>query len=200
MAAVAAMVLLAAGATQAVVIDTVPVGNPGNAADSTGYGSVAYLYNIGKYEVTAGQYTAFLNAVAATDTYALYNTEHVESACLRLRHSANGSSGSYTYSVAPTYANRPVNYVSFWDACRFANWLNNGQGGPGTTEYGTYTLTTSGMANNTITRNTGATWAVTSEDEWYKAAYYNGTTSGYWLYPTGSNSITTAMANYDMTR
>ena len=74
---VAATVLLAAGAAQAVVIDTVPVGNAGNAADTTGYGSVAYTYNIGKYEVTAGQYTAFLNAVAATDTYALYNTVHV---------------------------------------------------------------------------------------------------------------------------
>ena len=73
-AAVAAMVLLAAGAAQAAIIDTVPVGNPGNAADTTGYGSVAYTYNIGKYDVTAGQYTAFLNAVAATDTYGLYNT------------------------------------------------------------------------------------------------------------------------------
>ena len=28
---------------------------------------------IGKYDVTVGQYTAFLNAVAATDTYGLYN-------------------------------------------------------------------------------------------------------------------------------
>ena len=30
--------------------------------------------NIGKYEVTEGQYTAFLNAVAADYTYELYNT------------------------------------------------------------------------------------------------------------------------------
>ena len=58
-------------------IDMVTVGNAGNAADSTGYGAVAYNYQIGKYEVTAGQYTAFLNAVAATDTYGLYNTWHV---------------------------------------------------------------------------------------------------------------------------
>ena len=35
---------------------------------------MAYTYNIGKYEVTAGQYTAFLNAVAGVDTYGLYNT------------------------------------------------------------------------------------------------------------------------------
>ena len=38
------------------------------------FGSVAYDYRIGKYEVTAGQYTEFLNAVAKTDTYGLYNT------------------------------------------------------------------------------------------------------------------------------
>ena len=65
---------------QAITIDTVTVGDPGNAADThhsgtTGYGSVSYTYNIGKYEVTAGQYTAFLNAVAKTDTYGLYNTD-----------------------------------------------------------------------------------------------------------------------------
>ena len=28
--------------------------------------------------------------------------------------------------------NKPVNYVSFWDAARFANWLTNGQGSGGT--------------------------------------------------------------------
>ena len=68
----------------AITIDTVPVGNVGNPNDpadreslTTGvqnFGAVSYAYNIGKYEVTVGQYTAFLNAVAATDTYGLYNT------------------------------------------------------------------------------------------------------------------------------
>ena len=60
----------------AITIDTVPVGNVGNATTrppAIFYGGVGYAYNIGKYEVTVGQYTAFLNAVAATDTYALYN-------------------------------------------------------------------------------------------------------------------------------
>ena len=28
---------------------------------------------------------------------------------------------------AADWANRPVNYVNFWDAARFANWLHNGQ-------------------------------------------------------------------------
>src|SRR2546426_808545 len=58
-------------------VQTVHVGNAGNANDpATGnlYGGVGYAYNIGTTEVTVGQYTEFLNAVAATDTYGLYNT------------------------------------------------------------------------------------------------------------------------------
>ena len=42
-------------------------------ATAAGYGSVAYTYQMGKYDVTVGQYCQFLNAVAKTDTYGLYN-------------------------------------------------------------------------------------------------------------------------------
>ena len=56
----------------------VPVGNPGNAPDTRydriSVGSVDHVYQIGKYEVTAGQYTEFLNAVAKADPNGLYNT------------------------------------------------------------------------------------------------------------------------------
>jgi hypothetical protein len=99
-----------------------------------------------------------------------------------------------------------VTDVTFWDATRFANWLDNGQPtgaeGPGTTETGTYTLTSDGITNNTVTRNAGATWAVTSENEWYKAAYYTplggtgNSNPNYWLYPTQSNTISPTQANY----
>ena len=98
--------------------------------------------------------------------------------------------------------NLPVNYVSYWDACRFANWLGNGQPtgseGAGTTETGTYTLNGyNGNYGGTIQRNAGATWAVTSEDEWYKAAYYKGgsTNAGYWYTPMQSNAPSYNMAN-----
>ena len=109
----------------------VTVGNPSNAADTevmgdgtTGYGAVAYVYNIGKFEVTAGQYTEFLNAVAADDTYSLYNTSMwLSTSGCKIERS--GSSGSYTYSVAADRADRPVDYVSWGDAARFANWLTN---------------------------------------------------------------------------
>jgi formylglycine-generating enzyme required for sulfatase activity len=167
----------------AVSVEWVTVGDPGNPADTTGYGAVAYTYRIGKYEVTNAQYAEFLNAVADTDTYGLYTPEmEFDGGITR-----SGSSGSYTYSTIAGREDMPVNYVSFYDALRFANWLHNGQPsglqGPGTTEDGAYTITADGIANNTITRNAGATIFLTGEDEWYKAAYYDASALSYNPYP-----------------
>jgi formylglycine-generating enzyme required for sulfatase activity len=210
--AAVALALLAGAASAQITIATVPVGNPGNAPDTTGFGEVDYTYNMGEYDVTASQYTAFLNAVAATDTYGVYNSSMAYAAPVNAYNGdpgiiQSGSSGSYTYSVAAGRGNYPVTDVTFWDACRFANWLDNGQPtgseGAGTTETGTYTLTPTGIANNTVTRNANSTWAVTSENEWYKAAYYTplggtgNSNPNYWLYATQSNTITTSQANYD---
>lgn len=196
----AALALLGLGiaAHAAITIDTVAVGNAGNAADTTGHGSVGYNYNIGKYEVTAGQYTAFLNAVAnVSDTYGLYNSS-MWSNSYGCKIQQTSISGGYSYSVASEYANRPVNWVSYWDACRFANWLGNGQG-TGSTETGAYTMTPTGIANNTVIRNPGWTgWAVASEDEWYKAAYYKGG-GDYSLFANGTSTapvVGTTGSNY----
>lgn len=195
---VALVVGLFTAAATAVDVQTVRVGDPGNVGDTramygdgtTGYGSVAYTYRIGKYEVTAGQYCGFLNAVARSDPYGLYNLNMAADSWYGCRIERSGTSGNYVYSVGPDWADRPVNYVSFWDSCRFANWLNNGQGNADT-EQGTYTLTAGGIATNAITRNPGATWAVASENEWYKAAYYKGgsTDAGYYNYPTSSDTV-----------
>ncbi len=189
-----------------ITVPTVRIGNPGNAPDaSTGLGAVTYVYRIGTTEVTQGQYTAFLNAVARTDTFGVYNLGMTivtpGGGIIR-----SGLPGSYTYHVSEESAPYPVNFVSFWDACRFANWLHNGQPTglqtAATTEDGAYTLTPSGIAANTIVRNPGWKWAVTSENEWYKAAYFQpanqgGDTDNYWLYPTSSNTIPTfENANY----
>jgi len=186
-----------------ITIPTISIGNPSNAADpTTGYGSMAYTYNIGTTEVTNAQYTAFLNAVADSDNHGLYNNA-MSSPLSGI--SRSGLPGFYNYSVDPGRANHPVNYVSFWDTARFSNWLHNGQPtgsqNASTTEDGAYTLTSGGITANTVTRNAGALWAVTSEDEWYKAAYHQpasqgGDSDNYWLYPTSSNTITTAQANY----
>jgi formylglycine-generating enzyme required for sulfatase activity len=188
--------LVAAGpaAHATVIIDWVTVPGTGapNAPDDTGYGAVAYTYQISKYEVTNAQYAEFLNAVAATDTNALYNP-HMDVNAYPSHNGGitqSGSPGSYTYSAIAGREDMPVNWVSFYDALRFANWLHNGQGS-GDTETGAYTITAQGIADNSITRNAGATISLTSEDEWYKAAYYDAVSMSYFDYPAGSDTPTT---------
>ena len=201
----AALSVLAVGNTRAraaITIDLVQVGNPGNAADTTTYGAVSYAYAIATTEVNLFQYTAFLNAVAATDTHSLYNTDMGTNAEI-VGITQTGSSGNYIYAVMGTGA-RPVTYVTWFDAARFANWVANGQTtgaqGNATTENGAYTLsgTMSGVSvtKNAVNPNTSATttYWIPSENEWYKAAYYQpaaqgGDTDSYWLYPTASNTL-----------
>lgn len=188
-------------------LETVIVGNSGNVGELSGggaggygpnriCGAVNYAYQIGKFEVTAAQYTEFLNKVAKADTYDLYNRVMDRSSgydgCNITR---SGGWGNYTYSVSTEWANRPVNFVSFWDACRFVNWLNNGQPAgaedSSTTEDGAYTLNGYNLYDGrNIQRNTGATWFIPNEDEWYKAAYNKGSgiNAGYWDYPTQSDT------------
>ena len=187
----------------------VTVGNPGNAADTRAgtesfggatYGAVAYSYKIGQYDVTVAQYTAFLNAVGATDTYGLYDaqmaldTDYTSSISLI---SQSGSSESYTYAVAGSMGNRPIVFVSWFECARFANWLSNGQPSGAqnstTTEDGAYTLNgaTSGnnVAQNATNPNTSLapTHRIPTENEWYKAAYYSpnyDSDGGYYVYAT----------------
>jgi formylglycine-generating enzyme required for sulfatase activity len=178
-----------------VAFDWITVGDPGNTCETQTqgcFGAVSYTYRIGKYEVTNAQYIDFLNAVAATDTHSLYSL-NMGSGFGGIARS--GSSGNYIYSAITGRENLPVNHVSFWDVVRFANWLHNGQPAGAqdntTTEDGAYTLSPTGISNNTVTRNAGATFFVTSEDEWYKAAYYAAGSMSYFAYPAGSNTLTT---------
>ncbi|RLS82553.1 MAG: PEP-CTERM sorting domain-containing protein [Planctomycetota bacterium] len=201
---VAALLASLAVPARAVTIDMVTVGNPGNANDTTNYGGVNYSYQIGKYDVTIGQYTDFLNAVATTDTYSLYNTSMATD--LNVAGIARaGSSGSYTYSVINNggdSSNRPITYVSWWDSARFSNWMANGQPtgaqSSTTTENGAYNVNgaTSGNApaKNVTNPNTSAapTLFIPNENEWYKAAYFDPTlnsgSGGYYAYATQSNT------------
>jgi formylglycine-generating enzyme required for sulfatase activity len=187
----AALGCLLSSPAGAVTIDMVTVGNPGNADDTggSGIGRVNYSYQIGKYDVTIGQYAAFLNAAAATDTYSLYNSSMGSDSNIK-GIQQNGSSGSYTYSVIGS-ANRPITYVSWFDAARFANWMTNGQGS-GSTETGAYTLN-GATTGNAVAVNPGAAFYIPTENEWYKAAYYSPNyggsgVAGYYAYATQSDT------------
>jgi sulfatase modifying factor 1 len=177
-----------------VSIDYVSVGNAGNTADFTfdpaGYGAVAYVYQIGKYEVTNAQYADFLNAADPTGANAngIYNTNMGSNIRGGITYTSGAASGS-KYTIRTSMGDKPVNYVSWYDAARFTNWLHNGQGA-GSTETGAYDLGLTFPA-----RSVGATVWLPSEDEWYKAAYYDPTPgasgNNYWLYSTQSDSVPT---------
>jgi sulfatase modifying factor 1 len=205
------LLLAVSCAAHATTYELVTVGNAGNAADITGYGAVNYEYQIGKYEVTIGQYTAFLNTVAnVSDDYGLYDSQ------LGSRLTVSGISKSDIGGVA-TYAplapqgdnaysqsaeRRPISYATWFTAARFANWMANGQPAgppsPSTTEDGAYALygRTTGTApsRNAVNPNTGAApiYWIPTESEWYKSAYYspalNSGSGGYYLYATQSDN------------
>lgn len=196
--------LLVASA-QAVTFDWVEVGNIGNVNDvhgdifRDGYGGVDYQYRIAAHEVTNAQYVEFLNDVAASDPYSLYN-QHMDTTTWG-GITRSGSPGSFTYSVKPdaiglgpggtnyTYASKPVVYVSWLDAIRFVNWMTSG-----TTESGVYTITNPGPEQGWVlslpdhsTLGPGS-YFLPTEDEWYKAAYYDGDSDTYFDYTIGTDA------------
>lgn len=111
--------------------ETVLVGDAGNPADSTTkLGAVAYTYKIGKTEQTVGDYVKFLNAVAKSDPYRLFDPI--------MAITRTGSPGAYQY--APKLSpNLPIEGVTWMNVVRFANWMSNGQG-TASTETGAYEL------------------------------------------------------------
>ena len=192
--------LLVASAQAVVTMTWLTVGDPGNpddpgnSSDPNRFGSVPYTYRIASTAVTIGQFAEFLNAVGASDPNGIYSfSMHID---------RSGSSGSFTYAATLGMENRPAIDVSWNDAARFANWMHNGQPtapqGVGTTEYGAYDMTLP-----IPIRLAGATMFLPSEDEWYKAAYYDPRGSAaagppgddnYWLFPTQSDSAPLAEA------
>ena len=188
------------GVHAAVTMNWATVGYPGNAADTVdgdiftpgiqNLGAVTSTYRIAKEEVTNAQYAEYLNTVNPDGT----NPNGIYQGGLRsgIFFNAAGAVGS-KYELIVEMGNKPVNWVSWYDAARFANWMNNGQGA-GSTETGAYDMT----LTNPV-RLAGATVFLPSENEWYKAAYYDPENPeadalgsvNYWLYPTQSDTTPT---------
>ncbi len=196
-------IVMAAGMAIAAAPETVPVGNPGNTADTTGYGAVAYKYQIGKYEVTNAEYCEFLNGVAKTDTYDLYDGRMAggsDDADQWGGITRSGDSGSYTYTVREGMGKKPVGYITWESAIRYTNWLTNGRAS-GDTEKGAYTIESGQVKcpdHAALADGKDAKWVMASENEWYKAAYYDPNKSGgagYWQYPGKSDDAPAANLN-----
>ena len=194
--------------------DLVKVGNPNNAAqfsanvNQNGYGAVTTDFWIGKYHFTNSQYTAFLNAIdpAGSNPDSVYNANMGSDFGVLMggiSFTAGNASGQ-KYAAKTNMGDKPVNYVSWFDAARVSNWLHNGAQTYGSTDAtasapqntGAYTLgiATSGTAP---AKNAGARFYVPTENEWYKSAYYNPTLNdgagGYRLYGNGFNETPTAV-------
>ena len=163
-------------------MEFVEIGSPGNADDTTGKpnpaGKVDYTYQMGKFEVSE-------------DMIATYNANF-------------GTANSLVITKAIRGPNKPATKVSWNEAARFVNWLNTSTGG---TE--AYKFTTSGVNDNIALwasgdagfdasnpfRNSLATYVLPSMDEWYKAAYYDPTSSSYFDYPSSDGSLPTAVTS-----
>ena len=198
--------LLAVSASAGTVDYTmVTVGNPGNANDTGGggIGAVDSSYQIGKYDVTIGQYTAFLNAADpnGTNPNGIYNSSmgtnlniagisYTDGAAAGSKYAVMTVSGSSPYGGVSN-GDRPITYVSWFDAARFSNWMTNGQGS-GSTETGAYTLNNA-TSGDAVAKNPGAAFYIPTQSEWYKSAYYDPTlnsgSGGYYAYATQSNSL-----------
>jgi len=149
---------------------------------NAGLGSVANTYWMSKFETPVSVYALFLNSQAASDPHNLYNSNMSS-----IGITQNGSSGSFTYAVDPALANRPIAFVDWMAAVRFANWATSGD-----MNVGAYTISGSSASR------TGNGFVLPTADEWYKAAFYNPTLNagagGYVAYPTVSGSLPTATA------
>lgn len=183
-----------------VSIDTVPIGDPDNQAASVAegfVGSVPNHFRMGRFEVTVADYAAFLNGVATRGdgpnslvVESLYDARmesDVNIAGIR-RIGAGTEVSPYSYVVIGD-PKKPIAYVTWFNAARFANWIHNGASTTADIETGAYSL--NGALSGTIWKNQDAVWWIPSQDEWFKAAYYKagGANAGYWGFPTQSDSL-----------
>ncbi|MBN2293001.1 MAG: SUMF1/EgtB/PvdO family nonheme iron enzyme [Pirellulales bacterium] len=144
-------------------IDFVPISNSTN--PSSGYGIVDYDYRMGVFEITNDQWNKFTASLGVSVT---------------------GSQEGYSYSSYFTGTNVPTDNVSWYEAAQFINWLNTSTGHQaaykftGTQGTGDYTFamweSSDAWGETNLYRHKDAYYFLPNEDEWFKAAYWNGTT------------------------
>ena len=156
-------------------IDFVAIGNTGNAADTTSYGAVPYEYRAGVNEISQ-------NDIAKAT-----------------------ASGMANVTAGPWTGNQPAATISWYEAAAFVNFLNTNSAKTAAYDLAwdgsawSMNLWSSGQAwtagGTNLYRNKDAFYFLPSENEWYKAAYYNAAGTNYFLYPTGSDTAPTAVAS-----
>ena len=159
-------------------ISFVQISQTNNATDPASgskYGAVPYEYRASIYEISQA---AITKATASG--------------------LANVTAGAWS-------SNQPAATISWYEAAAFVNFLNTNSG-----KTAAYNLAWSGSAwsmtlqaasnawtlgGTNLYRNKDAYYFLPSEDEWYKAAYYNAAGTNYFVYPTASSSVPTSVAS-----
>ena len=159
----------------------------GSTNPSSGYGIVNEDYRMGTYEITNDQWNKFVNDYGAV---------------------TGSPSSVYDESAYWTGTDVPTNELSWYEGAQFINYLNTSTdhqaaykftGTQGTSGYSLAVWESGDVgydADNPY-RNSNAFYFLPTEDEWVKAAYWNGTSLQ--TYATTDDSIPTAGfdTNYD---
>ena len=162
-------------------IGFVPIGNAGNANDTvngagTNYGAVPYNFNMSTFAISQDQIAK-----------------------------ARASGAGVPLGGGAWVGSQPVANVSWYQAAAFVNYLNTSTGhakaynlDAGATSLTLWTPSDAGYDASNLYRNSNAFYVLPSENEYYKAAYYDPNKvggAGYWLYATGSDTIPTAVVS-----
>lgn len=174
-------------------------------------GRVPYKYQIAETELTVSDWVTFLNTVdpRGRNRHRLWDAAQSSRVWPKygsVNRNMRAPRGQHYYVASSEWADKPYNVADFTRAARLANALDNGRliqerTRRVSTATGerllrtTYTVrlsreTETGMykmSNRKATRNSATGFAVSSQDEWIKAAYFDPKGGGkysYWDYPT----------------
>ncbi len=151
-----------------------------------GYGIVDYDYRMGVYEITNAQWDKFVAAVGTV---------------------TGSPAVAYDQDSTSVGADMPANRISWYEAAQFVNYLNtisgyqaayNFTGEQGTTEYtfATWSVEEAWGGTN-LYRHKDAQYFLPSEDEWVKAAFWNGENLQKYATVDDADPINSVDTNYD---
>jgi formylglycine-generating enzyme required for sulfatase activity len=145
----------------------VTIGDPGNTADTAGYGAVGYTYRISATEVTIAEFQA--------------------------SGAGSGNENHWNDGTRTVGANAPASYVSLYEAMKYCNYLTSGDVNTGyySTSDGGSTYQANALSHDAYAAANGPAYFLPTEDEWYKAAYFKPDASGYSLYANGTDTVPT---------
>lgn len=204
------------GVEAAVAVNADPAVQSVSANNCMAVGGVKYAYNIAEMELTQQQWVTFLNTAdpLGHNPYHLWDAAESSSVWPKFGSINRNMAAApgFRYELASqSWANKPYNQADFTRTARLVNSITNGKilsktskvittvsGAPLRTT--TYTIrlspkTETGMytlKNPRATRNMTTGFAVSSQDEWIKAAYFDPNGGGkysWWDYPTNPGSF-----------